>query len=197
LFPPSSPAYTKREIENLNKLKIIKGIPRVLVVGLSDTLNYVIISHEPGMDLFEHTEKYGFFSEEEVRPVVKKILKIIKNVHKNKITHKDIKPENILYDKDTENVTVIDFEGKYTNDYRSPEQVIGKNITNKTDIWSIGITIFSITTGVLPFKNAKEILTKKIPFPKKWSENFIDFMNCIFLPNGSVSEKYLVFMSFR
>ena len=51
--------YAKRESENLNKLRRIEGVPKVLAVGLSDNLNYVILSEAPGMDLFEYIQKYG------------------------------------------------------------------------------------------------------------------------------------------
>jgi serine/threonine protein kinase len=171
--------YAKRESENLNKLKRIDGVPKVLAVGLSDTLNYVILSEAPGMDLYEYINKHGVMTEKEVKSVARQLLTIVREIHDRNIVHKDIKPENIIYDNETDKITLIDFEEKYTDDYRSPEQVYGKTVCEKTDIWSIGITFYYLVTGHVPFSNEREILRKKIAFPAKWSEDFKDFLCCL------------------
>ncbi len=171
--------YAKRESENLNKLKRIEGVPKVLAVGLSDILNYVILSEAPGMDLFEYIQKHDTMTENEVRNVAKQILTILGDIHDRNIIHKDIKPENIVYDPKAEKITLIDFEEKYTDDYRSPEQVYGKTLTEKTDIWSVGASLYFLMVGNTPFHSEKEILRKKIVFPKNWSEDFKDFMGCL------------------
>lgn len=174
-----SKKHAKRESENLNKLKRIEGVPRVLAVGLSTSLNYVILSEAPGMDLFEYVKKNGRMIEEEVKNISKQLMKILKDIHNLNIIHKDIKPENIIYEPVSKKITLIDFEEKYTDDYRSPEQVNGKSLTNKTDIWSVGVTFYYLMVANVPFHTEKEILRKKIVFPKKWTEDFKDFMSCL------------------
>jgi serine/threonine protein kinase len=171
--------YAKKESENLNRLKRIKGVPKVLAVGLSNSLNYVILSEAPGMDLFEYIHQNGVMTEDEVKNIAKQLMTIMDDIHNRDIIHKDIKPENIVYDPNTQKITLIDFEEKYTDDYRSPEQVYGKTLSDKTDIWSIGVTLYYLAVGTVPFHTEKEILRKKLVFPKKWSEDFKDFMGCL------------------
>lgn len=171
--------YAKRESKNLEILKNIKGVPKVLTVGLSNYLNYIILSQAEGEDLFEHVKKNGSFSQEETKNITKQLLTIIKNIHDKKIIHNDIKPENIIYDKQTQTVCLIDFEEKYTQDYQSPERLNGKKITSKTDLWSLGVTIYFLLDGKVPFKNDMEILKKKIVFRKHWDTDLIDFLGCL------------------
>jgi len=171
--------YAQRESENLHRLKKVAGVPRILAAGFSDYLNYVILSEASGMDLFDHVDKRGVFEEQEVKIIAKQILTILKDMHSHDIIHKDIKPENIIYDQVAKVTTLIDFEEKYTEDYRSPEQVYGKKLTDKTDIWSVGITLYFLMMADVPFQNEKEILRKKPTFPAKWSEEFRDFMSCV------------------
>lgn len=169
--------YAKRESDNLNRLKYISGVPKILAAGFSDKLNYIILSEAQGMDLFEYVNKHGVFSENEVKKIARQILVILKKIHKHDIIHKDIKPENIMFDGNK--VTIIDFEEKYTDDYRSPEQVNWTTISNKTDIWSVGVTLYYLMVGNVPFQTEKEILKKKLQFPNNWSIDFKDFMNCL------------------
>jgi len=171
--------YAKRESENLNKLRRIPRVPKTLAVGLSKKFSYVILSQATGMDLFEYTDKHGFFSEEQIIPIAKQILSTIDLIHSNKIIHLDIKPENIIYDKETGNTVIIDFEGKSTEDYRSPEQLNKKNITYKTDIWSTGVTIYYLTHGKVPFKSKNAILEKQPIYSKNCTEDFKDFLECL------------------
>ena len=129
------------------------------------------------MDLFSYITKYGYFSEDNVKPIVKKLLNHIKIMHDNNIIHKDIKPENIIYNKNTGNVYIIDYEeGKYTEEYCSPEKLKHLPITTKHDMWSLGVTIYSITTGYFPFKGEKEILHGNLGYKKYWSSDFKDFL---------------------
>lgn len=171
--------YAKRESETLYKLRKIEGIPRVLAVGLSKGLNYIIISQAKGMDLIDYIAKNGVICEIELRGIATQLLTIVRQIHEHNIIHRDIKPENIVYDGETKKLVLIDFEGKQTDVYCSPEQVHGIDISNKIDIWSAGITLYTLLRGNPPFKNNKEILQKKLTFPKKWNSNLCDFLSCL------------------
>lgn len=175
-----SQKYAKRESKALYNLKKVKGVPKILAVGFSNSLNYIMLSEAPGQDLYEHVTSHGTMTEKEVKNIANQLLKIIRDIHNKHIIHKDIKPENIVYDPKTSSIVLIDFEGKYTQDYRSPEQVNRKSpISSKTDIWSVGITLYYLMIRDVPFNNEKEILHKRISFPKSWSEDFKDFMECL------------------
>jgi serine/threonine protein kinase len=175
----SRQSHAKKEFSNLEKMKNVNGVPKLLASGFSKKLNYNMISRAPGCDLYDYVYKNGIMNEKEIRVVAKQLLAIIKNVHACDIIHGDIKPENIIYDRKNKVVTLIDFEDKHTEDYRSPEQVIEKALNYKTDVWSIGITLFFLKTKRVPFEGEREILNKPIKFPSTWSVEFSDFMSCL------------------
>lgn len=157
--------YAKREYNNLIKTKNISGVPKILAANISEPFSYLIISKEPGLDLFEYMKQNGPLSEDEIISIAKKMLKILKHIHSLGIIHKDIKPENIIYDSVAEKITLIDFEGKETPVFSSPEQIKKEFLTGKTDIWSLGITLLYLLTGILPKKN-------KFIIPKKFEDFF-------------------------
>ena len=84
-------------------------------------------------------------------------------MHKKKFIHRDIKPDNILYDRKNRNVIIVDLGvGRRVKNgqantiagspvYRPPEMgVLGYD--NKVDIYSLGITIYELVTGITPFR---------------------------------------------
>jgi serine/threonine protein kinase len=171
--------YARREILTLNKLKKVKNIPKILAAGLSTTLNYMIITKAPGYDLFDYINKKHILTEIESKNIIKKLLRILRDIHRNEVIHKDIKPENIIYDEKTDTLTLIDFEGKQTEDYLSPEQSRNQKITNKTDIWSTGITCYYLLAGTVPFSSTRDMLRKDVPLSRSWSPELKDFLKCV------------------
>jgi calcium-dependent protein kinase len=122
------------------------------------------------------------FSETEIRHLSRMILSALLHIHKNGITHRDLKPENILIDYRTNELKIIDFglskNDSYDDDvkkvligtphYMAPEIFLQSGSTEAyhppVDMWSLGIIIYLLVTGFLPWKgeNAKEIETEII-----------------------------------
>jgi serine/threonine protein kinase len=174
-----SKKMAKRESENLYALDNVPGVPKILATGMGDKLNYIILSKFPGIDLYEYMYKHGVFSVQEVKGLCIQILTVLRDIHKRGVIHRDIKPENIVYDDKTGKIMLIDFEGKLTDNYCSPEQVLHTKITEKTDLWSFGCTIYTLVTGDTPFHTSRETLQKTPFWPKKWKEPFKDFLSCV------------------
>lgn len=166
--------YLNSEIDALTKV----NQPKILCHSNTGLL-YIIMSRIPGMDLYSYVEKYGYFCEDDIKPIAKNILKNLHVLHKNDIIHCDIKPDNIIYDEDTSKITIIDFEGRQTELYHSPEQVKDLEVTTKTDIWSFGITLYSLITSRMPFKTDFEVKTCKVKFPPFWSSQLKHFLTAV------------------
>jgi len=135
---------------------------------------------------------------EEIIDITCQIAKGLARAHKAQIIHRDIKPANIIITEDNE-VKILDFGiAKCSNQsmqnhqdcimgtmaYMSPEQLQNNNIDHRSDIWSLGVVLYEMITGKLPFKGeyeqsiAYEILNKEpdlisvfksnIPISLKW-----------------------------
>ena len=132
----------------------------------------------------------------EIIDVVVQICEGLGKAHKAGIVHRDIKPENIFIDEDGR-IKILDFGlaklkgvGKLTKEtstlgtvyYMSPEQVRGKEVDNRTDIWSLGIILYEMLTGHLPFKGDYEqavmysILNEKPTFTEEITKPFPDLL---------------------
>jgi serine/threonine protein kinase len=165
--------YAMIEARNLNYLKNVKGVPKILASSISNNFSYIIMSYIQGVDLYDHIEEYGIFSEEDAKPIIKQLLTIVKQCHSCKIIHKDIKPENIIYNIEDQSIHLIDFEGKETEGYRSPEQVKGGILSTKTDMYTIGTTLYYMLTKKSNVEKAG------ITYRQEWSLELIDFLRCL------------------
>ena len=133
----------------------------------------------------------GPFSINETVKIIRQLLNAIGHAHKVGVIHRDIKPNNILLCEDG-TVKVMDFglakliqehgeqstltQTAGTLYYMSPEQIKGAKIDNRTDIYSIGMTIYEMLTGRTPFEKdageyniQKQIIEGKIESPEKYN----------------------------
>jgi serine/threonine-protein kinase len=140
-------------------------IVTVYDVGEEQDLAFIAMDYLKGSDLSAYT------SEEKLLPVTR-VFKIIMSValaldyaHQKHVVHRDIKPANIIYDEATNTTKLTDFGVACLTDasktktgtvigspiYMSPEQLIGKEIDGRADIFSLGVTFYQMLTGSLPF----------------------------------------------
>lgn len=123
-------------------------------------------------------------SEEESRIIMKQLVSSLNLIHSKGWVHRDIKPDNLIYDRETQHVTIIDFELcsqivpknrpkfcsrsplKKTEYYASPELRRGRFCGPETDVWSLGVTLFTMLTGFFPF-DVEDLrnYTEKLFFP--------------------------------
>lgn len=141
------------------------NIVSVYDVGVTDNINYIVMEYIEGANLKEVIRTRGYFTNEEALGVAIQISEALEEAHKNGIIHRDIKPQNILVTVKGE-IKVTDFgiaravnANTITSNnstmgsvhYFSPEQARGGFIDQKSDIYSLGISMFEMVTGKLPY----------------------------------------------
>jgi len=174
----------QREIKSTQKLKhknIIKGFD----AGFADGYYYFAMEYIDGTSLSSLIKKFGFIPEQQTMDIAIQVTSALNHAHSNNIVHRDIKPENILITKDNI-IKIADFglckditDPAITQvgiilgtiNYISPEQAQGlEDIDIRSDIYSLGITLYHTLTGQLPFSgfSAAVVRTKhvtdKIPY---------------------------------
>mgnify|MGYP002556028864 CR=1 FL=1 len=142
------------------------NIVSIYDVGCEDGMHYIVMEYVEGITLKEYIEKNGLLPWREALDFSIQICKAMEHAHKKNIIHRDIKPQNIMV---TENkiLKVTDFgiarfarsEQRTITDkaigsvhYISPEQARGERTDEKTDIYSVGVILYEMLTGQLPFQ---------------------------------------------
>ncbi|WP_085992434.1 Stk1 family PASTA domain-containing Ser/Thr kinase [Oceanobacillus senegalensis] len=147
------------------------NIVSIYDVGEEEHLLYMVMEYVDGMTLKEYIQRFGPIGVEEALDIMKQITSAIAHAHANDIVHRDIKPQNILIDNFGQ-AKVTDFgiaialsatALTQTNSilgsvhYLSPEQARGGMATKKSDIYSLGIVLFEMLTGRLPFSGQSPV----------------------------------------
>ena len=139
------------------------NIVNVYDVGNENGINYIVMELVEGITLKKYIEKKARLSVKEAISIAIQVSMGIEAAHNNHIIHRDIKPQNIIISKDGK-VKVTDFgiakaatSNTITSNvmgsvhYTSPEQARGGFSDEKSDIYSLGITMFEMLTGRVPF----------------------------------------------
>lgn len=142
------------------------NIVSIYDVGEEDSIYYIVMEYVDGFTLKQYIQKYYPIPVDEALDIMRQITAAISHAHHNGIIHRDIKPQNILIDKEG-TVKITDFgialalsatNITQTNavlgsvHYLSPEQARGGMANKKSDIYSLGIVMFELLTGRLPFR---------------------------------------------
>src|SRR5699024_4533698 len=127
---------------------------------------YIVMEYIDGMDLKQYIRENHPIPYQKAIDIMEQILDGIAYAHKNDVIHRDIKPHNILIDKNG-NVKITDFgiavalsQNSITQtnsllgsvQYISPEQARGNVVTKQSDIYSLGIVLYELLTGTVPFE---------------------------------------------
>lgn len=141
------------------------NIVNIYDVGEENHILYMVMEYVEGLTLKEYIQENSPIDLEETIKIMKQITSAISHAHANNLIHRDIKPQNILINPEGQ-VKVTDFgiavalsatSLTQTNSvlgsvhYLSPEQARGGYATKKSDIYSLGIVLFELLTGRLPF----------------------------------------------
>jgi len=161
----------KREAEAVASLSH-PNIVNVYDVGEEGKVHYIVMEYIDGQNLKEIIKNEGTLDEYTALDITKQIAKALSAAHKKGIIHRDIKPHNILISNEGRVVKVADFgiakavsNSTMTNigsiigsvHYFSPEQAKGKFISNNADLYSLGIVLYEMIIGKVPFRGDSPI----------------------------------------
>lgn len=141
------------------------NIVKVYDVSFGDMIQYIVMEYIDGITLKEYIDRQGIIEWKDALHLATQILKALQHAHECGIVHRDIKPQNIMLLQDgTIKVTdfgIARFSDKATRTmteqaigsvhYIAPEQARGDVTDGKTDIYSVGVMLYEMLTGKLPF----------------------------------------------
>jgi tRNA A-37 threonylcarbamoyl transferase component Bud32 len=156
-----------RAVAQLNHPHIVT----VIDAGEDDTTPYIVFEYVPGETLKDRIRRHGRLPIPEAVAYAIEIARALGVAHDRGIVHRDVKPQNVLVDEEG-SAKVTDFgiartldqegltaDGRVlgTTDYVSPEQALGHDVTRQSDLYSLGIVLFEMLTGDVPFKGDNQV----------------------------------------
>jgi serine/threonine-protein kinase len=153
-----------REAETAGRLTH-PNIVTIYDAGEEHDLAYIAMEFLKGSDLNKYTKVTTLLPIKQVLSLIKRAAEGIDYAHQYNVVHRDIKPANLMWDPETDTIKITDFGIARITDssktktgmvlgtpsYMSPEQLAGTKVTGQSDIFSLGVMLFQMTTGQLPF----------------------------------------------
>lgn len=153
------------------------NIVHIYDVSIENEIKFIVMEYVEGITLKSYLSKVGYLPYDVALYYTEQILCGLNHAHANGVIHKDIKPQNILIDKKGR-IKITDFgiaqlPNHYETEsettavgtiyYSSPEQINGETLDARSDIYSVGILLYEMITGILPFdgETAQEIAEKQ------------------------------------
>jgi serine/threonine-protein kinase len=154
-----------REAETAGRLQH-PHIVTIFDAGEEHNLAYIAMEFLNGQDLTQHCKPGQLLAPATVVRIVARVAGALAFAHRQNVVHRDIKPANIMFDAATDSVKVTDFGIARITDssktrtglvlgtpsFMSPEQLSGKKVDGRSDLYSLGVMLFQMLTGVLPFR---------------------------------------------
>lgn len=154
-----------REAETAGRLNH-PNIVTIFDAGEEHDLAYIAMEFLKGRDLVPQTKPGHLMPLPKVMDIVARVAEALAYAHGNNVVHRDVKPANIMYEAESDQVKVTDFGIARITDssrtktgmvlgtpsYMSPEQLAGKKIDGRSDLFSLGVMLFQMVSGKLPFE---------------------------------------------
>jgi serine/threonine-protein kinase len=154
-----------REAEMAGRLRH-PGIVTVHDAGEDGGIAWIAMEYLNGRLLSEYAASDRLLPPSQVLEVVARIADALDYAHAQNVIHRDIKPANVMFDPQTLETKITDFGiARLTNSsatrsgivlgtpsFMAPEQLEGRNVTGRSDLFALGVTLFQLMTGQLPFR---------------------------------------------
>ena len=154
-----------REAETAGRLQH-QNIVTIFDAGEEHDLAYIAMEFLKGKDLAGYCQEGHLLPIPTVLSIVVRVAEALAYAHQQHVVHRDIKPANIMYELESDTVKVTDFGIARITDssktrtglvlgtpsFMSPEQLAGKKVDGRSDLYSLGVMLFQLLTGVLPFR---------------------------------------------
>jgi serine/threonine protein kinase len=142
------------------------NIVTIYDAGEEHDLAYIAMEFLKGRDLVPQTKPGALLPLPKTLSIIARVAEALSYAHLQNVVHRDIKPANIMYDPQADSVKVTDFGIARITDssktktgmvlgtpsYMSPEQLAGKKIDGQSDLFSLGVTLYQLSCGSLPFQ---------------------------------------------
>jgi hypothetical protein len=153
-----------REAETAGRLNH-PNIVTIYDVGEERGLAYIAMEYLKGRHLSDYAKSDNLLEPRKVLEIIARTADALGFAHKQQVVHRDIKPANLMYDVSTDTLKITDFgiarlsgAGSTrtgivlgTPSFMSPEQLEGRTVTGHSDLFSLGVSLFQLLTGQLPF----------------------------------------------
>jgi len=144
------------------------NIVTIFDVGETEGLAYIAMEYVRGHHLSEFASTDRLLPVDTVVDLISRAADALDYAHRRNVVHRDIKPANIMYDSLSNNLKITDFgiakliDANRTRTgivlgtpaFMSPEQLEGKNVNGHTDLFALGVSLYQLLTGQLPFRGA-------------------------------------------
>lgn len=156
-----------REAETAGRLNH-PNIVTIYDVGEEQELAYIAMEYLEGTHLSGHVKPETLLPMPVVVDLVARVADALGYAHRENVVHRDIKPANIMYDRGSDTLKITDFGIARLTDssrtrtgivlgtpsFMSPEQLEGKQVTGQSDLFSLGVMLYQLLTGQLPFRGS-------------------------------------------
>jgi serine/threonine protein kinase len=171
--------FFQREAELIAALEHPAIVP-VYDFGWHGQQPYIVMRYMSEGTLDDLIKKKGELKLTEIAHILKRVSEALDAAHARNIIHRDVKPSNILFDNTGESFlsdfgiakskTIVDDDGEWlvgTPAYMSPEQAKGTNVDGRSDVYAMGVTLYRLLTGQLPFASdsATALINAHIDLP--------------------------------
>ncbi|MFI0545310.1 MAG: CHASE2 domain-containing serine/threonine-protein kinase [Brachymonas sp.] len=154
-----------REAETAGRLQH-QNIVTIFDAGEEHDLAFIAMEFLKGKDLVDYTKPERLLPVAQVLSIVERVALALDYAHQQGVVHRDIKPANIMYEASSDSVKVTDFGIARVTDssktktglvlgtpsFMSPEQIAGKPVDGRSDLYSLGVMLYQMLTGRLPFE---------------------------------------------